>query len=229
MKKFLIGFILVALCAEAVFVASVYIMLTQATKGTRIAEYKNPQKALLVIDIQEDTTGSTALPLSPYKGKAEYIARLNKIIEAANNKKILIVYVKQGFDGLWGKTLSWAVFCGSDIKGNPGYKVDKRIVMLSNYKFSKSQGDSFANPKLDEFLIGQRVNELYLAGLDPEFCVYSTARGALNRGYKVNVISDAILSWRDSICVWTNKNNNERIFEKYRKDGIKLISGKELE
>jgi Amidases related to nicotinamidase len=89
-------------------------------------------------------------------------------------------------------------------------------------------GDSFYNPKLDEFLTEQRVNELYLAGLDPEFCVYSTARGALNRGYKVNVITDAILSWRDSIRVWTKKNN-ERIFEKYRKDGKKLISGKELE
>ena len=227
MKKFLIGFILVALCAEAAFVASMYIMLTQATQGARIAEYQNPQKALLVIDVQEDTTGTTAPPLSPYKGNAEYIARLNKAIEAANSKNILIVYVKQEFDGLWGKTLSWAVFCGSNIKGNPGTKVDKRIAMLSNYKFSKPQGDSFANPKLNEFLTGQRVNELYLVGLDPEFCIYATARGALNRGYKVNVITDAILSWRDTICIWT-KNDNERIFEKYRKEGIKLISGKEL-
>ena len=227
MKKFLIGFILVALCAEAVLVASMYIMLTQATQGARIAEYKNPQKALLVIDVQEDTTGSTALHLSPYKGNVEYISRLKKIIEDANTKNILIVYVKQQFDGLWGKTLSWAVFGGSDIKGSPGYKVDKRIAMLSNYKFSKPQGDSFANPKLNEFLTQQRVNEIYLAGLDPEFCIYATARGALNRGYKVNVITDAILSWRDTICIWT-KNNNEGIFNKYRQDGIKLISGKEL-
>jgi len=228
MKKFLIGFMLVALCAVVVFVASMYIMLTQATQGARIAEYQNPQKALLVIDVQEDTTGTTAPPLSPYKGKAEYIARLNKAIEAANSKNILIVYVKQEFDGLWGKTLSWAVFCGSNIKGNPGTKVDKRIAMLSNYKFSKPQGDSFANPMLNEFLIGQRVNELYLAGLDPEFCIYATARGALNRGYKVNVITDAILSWRDATCIWP-KNINERIFKKYRQNGIKVISGKELE
>jgi nicotinamidase-related amidase len=227
MKNILIGFILVALCAEAVFVASVYIMLTQATQGVRIAEYKNPQKALLVIDVQEDTTGITAPPLSPYKGNAEYITRLNKVIEYMNSKNILIVYVKQEFDGLWGKTLSWTVFGGSNIKGNPGTKVDKRIAMLSNYKFSKSQGDSFANPKLNEFLTEQRVNELYLTGLDPEFCIYATARGAMNRGYKVNVITDAILSWRDTVCIWT-KNNNEGIFEKYRKDGIKIISGKEL-
>jgi nicotinamidase-related amidase len=227
MKNFLIGFILVALCAEAAFVASVYIMLTQATQGARIAEYKNPQKALLVIDIQEDTTGTMALPLSPYKDKAEYIARLNKVIEDASRKNILIVYVKQEFDGLWGKTLSWAVLCGLDIKGQPGTKVDKRIAMLSNYKFSKPQGDSFANPKLNEFLTGQRVNELYIAGLDPEFCIYATARGALNRGYKVNVITDAILSWRDTICIWP-KNKNEGIFKKYRQDGIKVISGREL-
>ncbi|MCX5848134.1 MAG: cysteine hydrolase [Deltaproteobacteria bacterium] len=227
MKKFLIGFVLVALVVEALLIALVYILLTQATKGARIAEYQNPKKALLVIDIQEDTTGTTALHLSPYKGHAEYISRLNRVIEDASSKNILIVHVQQEFDGLWGKILSWAVFCGSDIKGSPGTEVDKRVLMLFNHKFSKPQGDSFANPELDKFLTGQRVNELYLTGLDPEFCIYATARGALNRGYKVNVVTDSVLSWRDSICVWT-KNDNKGIFEKYRKDGIKLISGKEL-
>ena len=227
MKKYLTGFLLVLLCAEAALAASIFVMLTKATQGVNIAEYKNPQKALLVIDVQEDTTGATALPL-PYKGHAEYIARLNKIIEAANRKNILIVYIRQEFDGLWGKTLSRTTLGGSDIKGTPGTEVDKRIVILSSYKFTKPWGDSFYNPELDKFLTGQRVNELYLTGLDPEFCIYSTARGALNRGYKVNVINDAILSWRDSICIWT-KNNNEGIFKKYRQDGIKIISGKELE
>jgi nicotinamidase/pyrazinamidase len=226
-KKFLVCFILVALCAEAALVASLYITLTQASRGARIAEYKNPQKALFVIDIQEDTTGTTALPVAPYKGKVEYIARLNKIIEAASRKNILIVYIKQEFDGLWGKTLSWAVFCGSDIKGNPGTEIDKRIVILSKYTFSKPWGDSFTNPELDKFMTGLRVNELYLTGLDPEFCIYATARGALNRGYRVNIVTDALLSWRDSICIWT-KNTNEGIFKKYRHDGIKLISSKEL-
>jgi nicotinamidase/pyrazinamidase len=227
-KKFLVCFVLVALCAEAALVASLYITLTQASSGARIAEYKNPHKALLVIDIQEDTTGTTALPVAPYKGKAEYIARLNKIIEAASRKNILIVYIKQEFEGLWGKTLSWAVFCGSDIKGNPGTEIDKRIVILSKYTFSKPWGDSFTNPELDKFLTGLRVNELYLTGLDPEFCVYATARGALNRGYRVNIVTDALLSWRDGICIW-KKNNNEGIFKKYREKGIKLISSKELQ
>jgi len=227
MKKILFRFILVLLCVEAALVASMYVMLTKATQGTRIVEYKNPQKALLVIDVQEDATGTTAFPL-PYKGKAEYIARLNKVIEAANRKNFLIIYIKQEFEGTWGKAMSWAIFGGSDIKGTPGTQVDKRVVILSDHKITKPWGDSFYNPQLDKFLTGQRVNELYLVGLDPEFCIYSTARGALNRGYKVTVITDAVLSWRDSICLWT-KNNNEIIFKKYRQDGIKLISGKELE
>jgi hypothetical protein len=132
MKIFLISFILVLLCVEVVLVASMYIIMTRVTQGARIAEYKNPQKALLVIDVQEDATGTTALSVSPYKGQAEYIARLNKVIDDANNKKILIVYIKQGFKGLWGKTLSWAVLGGSNIKGTPGIKVDKRVAMLSN-------------------------------------------------------------------------------------------------
>ncbi|MBN1364005.1 MAG: cysteine hydrolase [Syntrophaceae bacterium] len=226
MKKLLIGFILILLCIEVVLVISTFIMMMKATRGTQIAEYKNPQKALLVIDIQEDSTGTTALPFF-YKGNSEFIARVNNVIENANKKNILILYIKQEFDGLWGKTLSWAVFGGSDIKGSPGAEVDRRVTMLSNHQFSKPWGDSFHNPKLDEFLTAHQVNELYLAGLDPEVCVYATARGALNRRYKVSVVTDAILSWRDGICVWT-KNTNESIFEKYRRDGIKLISSKEI-
>jgi len=75
-----------------------------------------------VIDVQEDTTGITAPPLSPYKGNAEYITRLNKVIEYMNSKNILIVYVKQEFDGLWGKTLSWTVLVDRILKGTPVLK-----------------------------------------------------------------------------------------------------------
>jgi nicotinamidase-related amidase len=35
------------------------------------------------------------------------------------------------------------------------------------------------------------VDEVYLVGIDAQYSVYSTAKGALNRGYKVNLITDA--------------------------------------
>lgn len=221
------GFILVALCAEAVLIVLMYFTLKESTTGEHIAKYDQPQKALLILNIQENTTGAKALPVSPYKTNLEYFSRLNNVIENASKKNFLIIHVQQEFDGSWGKILSWAVFGGSNIKGKPGTEIDKRVLMLFNYKFSKPKGDSFANPHLEEFMKTHQVNEIYITGLDPEFSIYATARGALNRGYKVNIVRDALLSWRDRAGTGSGAHQN-KILEQYRREGIKIISVKEL-
>lgn len=53
------------------------------------------KKALLVIDIQEDYTGLTAKPPFPYKDSERLIATVNKIIETAARKNLIIVYIQQ--------------------------------------------------------------------------------------------------------------------------------------
>ena len=70
-------------------------ILSRPTKGKQIEEYQNPRKALLVIDIQEDYTGETAEPPFPYPNAANFIAKVNEIIETAVKKDILIVYIGQ--------------------------------------------------------------------------------------------------------------------------------------
>ncbi len=53
------------------------------TKGVKISQYASPHKALLVIDIQEDSTGITAKDSSPFKNDSEkYIASVNQIINS---------------------------------------------------------------------------------------------------------------------------------------------------
>jgi len=47
------------------------IILVIPTKGTQISQYVHPHKALLVIDIQEDSTGITAKDSSPFKNDSE--------------------------------------------------------------------------------------------------------------------------------------------------------------
>ena len=41
-------------------------------------------------------------------------------------------------------------------------------------------------------LAAKTVGELFIAGLDAKFCVKKTVGGALNRGFKVNVVREAI-------------------------------------
>lgn len=179
------------------------------------SESAKTQKALLVIDIQEDYTGTTARPPFPYKDSEQLIQTVNRAIEEAAHRDMLVVYIRQEFAGVLGKTLS-KLFCGGTaIPGNPGTEIDKRINIINDNLFSKPVGDAFSNPKLQELLTKHQVGELYLTGLDAEFCVYETAKGALRHGYKVSIIEDAI--------VLKAENKWEAILKKYDRKGINLI------
>jgi nicotinamidase-related amidase len=98
---------------------------------------------------------------------------------------------------------------GIALKGSHVSAIDKRIEIVAANIFSKSKGDSFSNPGLEAFMIKNRINGLYLTGLDAEYCVYATAKGGLNRGYKVNIITDTIIigtkNHRDSIIKKTGR------------------------
>lgn len=190
------------------------------TTGKKIEKYPEPRKALMVIDIQEDFTGTTAGPSSPYKNDMNAISSVNDLIRKASEKNIQVVYVRQEFEGLFIRTIIKLFMNGVALKGSPGSAIDKRIEVVSGNIFSKSKGDAFSNPELDAFMIKNRINELYITGLDAEYCVYTTAKGALNRGYKVNIITDAIFLGA--------KNNWDSVINKYRKDGINLITAKDF-
>jgi nicotinamidase/pyrazinamidase len=71
---------------------------------------------------------------------------------------------------------------------------------------------------LESFLILHQVGNLYLVGLDAAYCVHKTALGALNRGYKVTVVKDAILA----------RDDMNDILKRYEKDGIAVTTSKEL-
>ena len=199
------------------------------THGEKIGQYETPQKALLVIDIQEDFTGTTARPPYPLKNSEQLIATVNRVIEEACKQKIIMVYIRQEFSGLGGAMLSGMISTmlsgkiskGTAIKGNPGTEIDKRIAIMSDYVFPKPRGDAFSNPEIEALLIEHQVNELYLVGLDAEYCVHVTAKGALNRGYTVNIITDAV-ALRD-------EEKREELLQQYREEGIILLSSQQFE
>ncbi len=180
----------------------------------------NYKKALLVIDIQEDYTGTTAKPPFPYKDSARLITTVNKLIEEASKKDILILYIRQEFDSFSGKAFSKLVGHGTAIKGRPGTEFDKRINIVSCHSFTKPMPDAFTNPELEVFLKEHEVKELYLVGLDAAGCVYFTAKGALKRGYGVSIIKEGI------VLLAEEKWN--RLLEKFELEGIKPITSQEF-
>ncbi len=54
--------------------------------------------------------------------------------------------------------------------------------------------DAFYTPALDACLRENPVDRVLITGLAGAYCVNATARGALNRGYKVTLFQDGIAS-----------------------------------
>jgi len=229
-KEVLIGIALFVLCVVGImgWLVGGMIEMGIPTQGKKIENYATPQRALLVIDMQEDYTGTTARPPYPYKNSEQLIATVNTIIKAASKENINIVYIRQEFGGLRGTLISGVISSlfsgkiseGTAIKGNPGTEIDKRIAILSDNVFPKSRGDAFSNPEIEALLIKHQVNELYLAGLDAEYCVHNTAQGALNRGYTVKIITDAIALRAEE--KW------DKLLQQYREEGITLLTSQQF-
>lgn len=182
-------------------------MTSKQTKGLA--------KALFVIDIQEDYTGSTAKPPFPYKESEKLILAVNQVIEAASKQGIPVVYIRQEFDGL-GRFISKLLCGGTAIKGKPGTELDKRVKIVSDHLFPKPAPDAFSNVKLEAFLKERQIKELYLVGLDAEFCVHETAKGALKKGFKVSIITDCIALRAEK--KWDD------LLSQYQQEGITLIT-----
>ncbi|MDO9256579.1 MAG: isochorismatase family cysteine hydrolase [Bacteroidales bacterium] len=166
----------------------------KVSQGSPIAKYASDHSALLVIDIQEYTTGELAENESYKKSSDSLIRKLNRIIDSAFVRNIAVIYVRSEVSNVLVNLIN-----NSLAKGSKGVALDKRLNVVPDFIITKQQEDAFSNPRLDSILISQKVNRLYVTGLDASHCVKSTMQAAQNRGYNVMAINDAILAVSDSL------------------------------
>jgi nicotinamidase-related amidase len=183
------------------------------TRGRRIACYPQPKKALLVLDIQESGHGPE-IPFPAQTPLGRMISNVNRLTEAFNGSGHAVAYVRQVFRS----SLISRLHGGRILAGRLEPRICRWVRVVNRNDFVKDRTDAFSNQDLERFLIEQQVDELYLTGLDAAFCVYFTARGGLNRGYRVTVVSDAVMTGRDM----------NRVLERYRRHGIAVVSSREL-
>lgn len=168
----------------------VYYDAISISKGSPIPTFENPKTALLVIDIQEGITGELSRDEHYKQQSSGLIKNVNKIITAAHEIDIPVIYIRQ-------ETQNWLLNWFDDYAlaaGVPGVAIDSRIRLVSLNHFPKRKSDAFSNHELDFFLRTLEVDQLFITGLDIAGCAYATSRAALNRGYKVIVIEDAVIS-----------------------------------
>jgi nicotinamidase-related amidase len=112
---------------------------------------------------------------------------VNRLVAWAEASGVEVGYVTQVFGAGWLVRLHGGRRAGRVV-------VDRRVRLVNSNVFEKHRTDAFACRSLEAWLEEREVDEVILAGVDAAYCVSMTARGALNRGYRVTVAADAVAS-----------------------------------
>jgi len=197
-KKFILRFLFWIGISLLFFVAYLVYIVNDAnsvSKGLHIHPEERTETILFVIDIQEGITGEIAPPSVYVDQSPELIESVNKLVSIADSLNIPIVYIQQ-------QTNDWFLNWADDYvlaKGTPGVELDGRLKILSANFFPKRKSDAFSNLRLDPFLEVLKVKRIVISGLDIAYCAGKTSQAALNRGYEVVIVEDAVISESDEL------------------------------
>lgn len=199
----------VLLLLAAGFGGMMYV-LVKPSKGPRIPGYSSPRTALLVVDIQEDFTGSDAKV--PYKDGPRILSAANELLARAQREDCAVVFIRNEVDNACLRFLVG----GRNAPGAPGTAMDRRLVQVpGTLTLPKYRSDAFTNSELDAFLRQRRVDRLVIVGLDGAYCIDATTKGALNRGYKVTLVTRGIAT--------ESGQSLEDLGERWRKLGVEVV------
>jgi nicotinamidase-related amidase len=81
---------------------------------------------------------------------------------------------------------------GAVVRGSEGAAWDPRAPAEADGIFEKDAPDAFSNDAFDAALRERQVDHLVIAGVFADGCVRWTAKGALNRGYRVTLVRSGV-------------------------------------
>jgi len=187
-------------------------VISCTSNTVKIDNYKNPKKALLVIDMQIDYIGENARYPVENSQIDNLIGITNEIIDYSNQSNFAIIYLRRIF-----RKNDWQNIFNNyaAIEGTIGVEIDPRINIVSENIFDKYTASAFSNKDFKNYLIQNQINELYLCGVMAEQCVFETALDAFNYGYIVNYYANAVGS--------TSIKKIENAIRKLGNRGINII------
>jgi nicotinamidase/pyrazinamidase len=191
------------------------------TTGEKINLSDNPNKAILVIDLFNYNTrkNSGILNVLVDQKRADLlICENNKAIDELRSNLASTIFIYQIFEKWTPKSLFRTEM---PIKGSFKAQIDPRLHrQKDDPEFNKPAFDAFSNPDLQRCLINRKAGTLFITGTAAEACVYATACGARNRGYRVYVIDEA--------TYFFNLPNKDKTLLKFKSIGAEVISLSEL-
>lgn len=193
-------FIVAVLLLLAVYTAWGMIRMQTPTAGRTIDSAARSGKAIVVIDVQEDFTSGAIYD----RGAVERtLSRINALARDAHEEGAPVLNVRHVFQGPYVNFLVRLLSGGRGGARSGGLGTDRRLDLGADAEFLKHRGDAFSNPEFGQWLDRHGIGRLVIVGLDGNACVKSTADGALNRGYNVEILDGAVLAY--SAPGWTGQ------------------------
>lgn len=127
--------------------------------------------ALLVIDVQNGVV------MNAWQ-KDSVVTRINSAIDSARSAHMPVIWVQHSEEEMPIGSDFWQI-------------IPELVPQDGDARIDKIHGSSFKETNLAEVLAGQGVQHLYVTGAQSENCVNATTVDALERGFKVTLISDA--------------------------------------
>ncbi|WP_298813870.1 cysteine hydrolase [uncultured Roseibium sp.] len=190
----IVGLVILGLLGLFLYIAYFVRKLGTPTKGAKIDNSVRPNEALVVIDVQEDFTRNTGKNAFDPSVRDAALDEINRMISAARKAGHDVVFVRNVFRDWPIIQLMKLVAGGIGTPGREELKFDRKLEIRDSSVFEKSIGDTFSSPDFENFLAKRDIGRLTLVGLDACHCVQLTAKGALSRGYEVEIREPAILT-----------------------------------
>ena len=191
-KKILLWTFIVLVLVVGVLAGNLLLFNLTAGKISEGEPVVNPdpeKMALLVIDIQEGTTGTVSITDGLIDQSENFIREVNGVIEDMYEAGYPIIYVQTEVVNPLLNVLNSTLKRGSE-----GFELDSRLLIKPGYTVVKRKNDAFYNTELDQILQEEGIGKLMLAGLDAMQCVWSTALAAQRRGYYISLVENATIS-----------------------------------
>lgn len=148
-------------------------------------------KLLLIIDMQNDICYDS-------RRKDKVIAALPKMKNAINaffEKGYKIIYTCFSLPPNDEQFIRFGdKYC---VEGTKGAEIISELFPLKGEILVKKKHSAFFETELDEILKKNKIEELYLAGLQTQICIMTTAADASFRGYKPIAIKNCVISTRE--------------------------------
>jgi len=194
-----------------------YQKLYKVSKGKPIKKRDNLKTGLLIIDMQKDVTHKNGRSVMDLKQTDSIIVNINRLIDHIEELRLKVIFVRHEFENNF---LLKLLTKGALQKGNPETEIDERLKVGNNTIIIKNSAEAFKNTSLDNLLKEHHIGHLYMTGIDAEYCVAKTVKAALNRQYRVTVVSDAIGA--------RTLGKRDKKIEDFYNEGAEIITTKQL-